>query len=63
MDPNVAMDAEPGPSGAQKKKFHPLASRIKRVMQTDEDVGKIAQATPHLIGVPPPPHLPHKYHL
>lgn len=28
----------------------PLAARIKRIMQKDEDVGKIAQATPVLIG-------------
>lgn len=32
------------------KKQHALASRVKRIMQADEDVGKIAQATPILIG-------------
>ena len=32
------------------KKQHALASRVKRMMQADEDVGKIAQATPVLIG-------------
>mmetsp|Transcript_14295 Transcript_14295/g.40478 ORF Transcript_14295/g.40478 Transcript_14295/m.40478 type:complete len:247 (-) Transcript_14295:277-1017(-) len=32
------------------KKPHPLAARIKRIMQQDEDVGKIAQASPILIG-------------
>lgn len=32
------------------KKQHALASRVKRIMQADEDVGKIAQATPVLIG-------------
>lgn len=32
------------------RKQNPLTSRIKRLMQTDEDVGKIAQATPGLIG-------------
>jgi hypothetical protein len=32
------------------KKAHPLAARIKKLMQKDEDVGKIAQATPLLIG-------------
>lgn len=32
------------------KKSHPLASRIKRVMQADDEVGKIAQATPFLVG-------------
>lgn len=35
------------------KKQHALASRVKRIMQSDEDVGKIAQATPVLIGEPP----------
>ena len=34
----------------KKRGGHPLAARIKRLMQTDEDVGKIAQATPALIG-------------
>ena len=33
------------------KKAHPLAARIKRMMQTDEEVGKIAQATPVMIGM------------
>ena len=47
MEPDPA---EAAPSAAQKRKAHPLAPRIKRLMQTDEDVGKIAQATPHLIG-------------
>lgn len=32
------------------RKANPLANRIKRLMQTDEDVGKIAQASPVLIG-------------
>jgi hypothetical protein len=32
------------------RKGHPLAARIKKIMQTDEDVGKIAQATPIMIG-------------
>ena len=31
-------------------KSNPLAGRIKKVMQTDEDVGKIAQGTPILLG-------------
>ena len=43
--------AEAAPSGSQKRKTHPLAPRIKRLIQSDEDVGKIAQATPHLIGI------------
>lgn len=33
------------------RKAHPLAARIKKMMQTDEDVGKIAQATPVMIGM------------
>lgn len=33
-----------------KTKPDALASRIKRIMQADEDVGKISQATPVLIG-------------
>jgi hypothetical protein len=32
------------------KKVCPLATRIKKMMQTDDDVGKISQATPVLIG-------------
>jgi hypothetical protein len=32
------------------KRSHPLAARIKRMMQADEDVGKIAQLTPLLMG-------------
>ena len=32
------------------RKAHPLAARIKKMMQADEDVGKIAQATPPMIG-------------
>jgi Dr1-associated corepressor len=35
-----------------KKRGHPLSARIKRLMQADEDVGKISQATPVLIGRP-----------
>ncbi|KAF6252925.1 histone-fold-containing protein [Scenedesmus sp. NREL 46B-D3] len=31
------------------RKAHPLAARIKKMMQTDDDVGKIAQATPVMI--------------
>jgi hypothetical protein len=32
------------------KKSNPLAARIKKVMQADEDVGKIAQFVPFLMG-------------
>lgn len=31
------------------KKVSHMAARIKKMMQADEDVGKISQATPHLI--------------
>eukprot|EP00879_Flechtneria_rotunda_P007585 GHRR01007956.1.p1 GENE.GHRR01007956.1~~GHRR01007956.1.p1 ORF type:complete len:287 (+),score=125.47 GHRR01007956.1:347-1207(+) len=31
------------------RKAHPLAARIKKMMQTDDDVGKISQATPIMI--------------
>jgi hypothetical protein len=33
-----------------KKKGHPLAARIKKMMHKDEDVGKLAAATPVLLG-------------
>jgi hypothetical protein len=36
--------------GEMGRKAHPLAARIKKMMQTDDDVGKIAQATPVMIG-------------
>jgi|TARA_B100000768_G_scaffold131184_1_gene121868 hypothetical protein len=31
-------------------KKNPIAARIKKIMQADEEVGKIAQATPVLMG-------------
>ena len=33
-----------------KKSTHPLAARVKKMMQADDDIGKIAQATPVLVG-------------
>ena len=33
-----------------KKSTHPLAARVKKMMQADEDIGKIAQASPVLVG-------------
>jgi Dr1-associated corepressor len=36
---------EGGGSGAQWKSRFPVA-RIKKIMQADEDVGKVAQVTP-----------------
>lgn len=54
QDPEVAdaggADAAPGGAARKARKPNPLANRIKRLMQTDEDVGKIAQASPALIG-------------
>lgn len=38
------------PSLRQARKPCPLAARIKKLMQADEDVGKISQATPTLLG-------------
>jgi hypothetical protein len=38
------------PTMRQARKPCPLAARIKKLMQADEDVGKIAQATPTLLG-------------
>ncbi len=35
--------------GLKSVKSKPLAGRIKKVMQTDEDVGKIAQGAPILM--------------
>jgi len=35
---------------ATKNKNNALASKIKKIMQADEDVGKIAQLTPVVIG-------------
>jgi hypothetical protein len=32
------------------RKAHPLAARIKKMMQKDNEVGKISQATPVMIG-------------
>ena len=37
-------------SAMKSKKACPLASRIKRLMQKDDDVGKIASASPIMIG-------------
>lgn len=37
-----------------KRVNHPFAPRIKKLMQADEDVGKIAQATPVLLGTASP---------
>ncbi len=37
----------------RRPKPNPLAGRIRRIMKADEDVGKISQATPGMIGGPP----------
>ena len=36
-------------SCASNRKGHPLAARIKRLMQKDDEVGRIASVTPILI--------------
>jgi Dr1-associated corepressor len=41
-------------SGAQWKSRFPVA-RIKKIMQADEDVGKVAQVTPVAVCMFPPP--------
>lgn len=38
------------PTKRARPKPNALASKIKKLMQSDDDVGKIAQATPCLIG-------------
>ena len=48
--PPAAADGGVAGPARRARKQNPLASRIKRLMQADEDVGKIAQATPPLIG-------------
>jgi hypothetical protein len=49
---------------ASKKPQNPLVGRIKRMMRADDDVGKVAKATPVVIGEglnlprsPPPAHI------
>lgn len=48
--PEAAAGDSAGGPVRRARKTNPLANRIKRLMQTDEDVGKIAQAAPALIG-------------
>ncbi len=43
-----------GSGGIEVKTKFPVA-RIKRIMQADEDVGKVAQVTPVVVGKSPPP--------
>lgn len=51
MTDDVANDAPLSPTKRGRPKPNALASKIKKLMQSDDDVGKIAQATPCLIGV------------
>lgn len=37
-------------SSFEKIKTHFPAARIKKIMQSDEDIGKVAQATPVVVG-------------
>lgn len=46
----LLLAVKPYPQSMVGSRQHPLAARIKRLMQTDEDVGKIAQAAPSLLG-------------
>lgn len=34
-----------------------IQARIKKIMQLDDDVGKVAAAVPLLVCIPPPPSL------
>lgn len=49
-DGTAANDAPLSPTKRGRPKPNALASKIKKLMQSDDDVGKIAQATPCLIG-------------
>ena len=51
--PAMSSDTDPALTVDVRTKF-PVA-RIKRIMQADEDVGKVAQATPTAVGKSPPP--------
>lgn len=70
MEPGDLMDANGGMIKSEPREQAPgvaegievktkfPAARIKRIMQADEDVGKVAQVTPHVVGKPQPyPHL------
>lgn len=70
--PHIAMDPLQSSNGQSIKSHNDLApgvaegievrtkfpaARIKRIMQADEDVGKVAQVTPHVVGQSPCPSL------
>ena len=50
--------AKGGAGGSGGRAAGNLHARIKKMMQSDEDVGKVAKASPALIGAPPRPALP-----
>lgn len=53
-----ARELAPGVAEGIEVKTKFPAARIKRIMQADEDVGKVAQVTPHVVGKSQPyPHL------
>ena len=41
-----------GAVGRRRPKPNPLAGRIRRIMKADDDVGKISQAAPGMMGEP-----------
>lgn len=50
----AAAAAPTASAGMRRPKPNPLAGRIRRIMKADEDVGKISQAAPGMIGGAPP---------
>lgn len=40
----------PGLAGYRRMKTHFPSARVKKILQSDEDVGKVAQATPLVVG-------------
>lgn len=49
-DVNVKVSQESILDGFERIKTHFPAARIKKIMQSDEDIGKVAQATPVVVG-------------
>ena len=43
-------DSFPGLEGYRRMKTHFPSARVKKILQSDEDVGKVAQATPLVVG-------------
>ncbi|WPK24283.1 hypothetical protein PUMCH_001551 [Australozyma saopauloensis] len=49
-EPETAVAADDSLSSFDKIKTHFPAARIKKIMQSDEDIGKVAQVTPVVVG-------------